>query len=130
MHPPSETEIMAVLQRADGGKSAGPDGLDMDFWKLVTQAGPSASPCLTVLTRLIGLSFSLQTVPEMTKHGWITLVPKIKDDGSFSLAADKMRPITVLPELGKIASRVLAHRIGQILIDHPTILGGPAWVSP
>ena len=121
MAPPNEREVRHVLQKAGGHKAAGHDGLDIDFWKLIT-AGDSASPCLTVLTRIIALGFELQCVPDVTKHGWITLVPKVKDDGSFSLSADKMRPITVLPELGKIASRLLAYRIGRILVDHPNIL--------
>ncbi len=33
-----------------------------------------------------------------------------------------MRPITVLPELGKIAARILSKRINNILARHPQIL--------
>ena len=122
MRPPDAAEVLDVIRRAGGGKSPGHDGLDIDFWKLVT--GAPGSACLEVATRIIALSFELGTVPDVFKHGWITMVPKVKPDGSFSCAASDMRPITVLPELGKIASRLLARRVGLVLVQYPHLLAG------
>jgi hypothetical protein len=102
--------------------SSSHDLLDFDFWKLVTAAGPVDSWCLEVVVRLIGDSLELGEVPEVMKLGWITMVPKVKPDGSFHFKASAMRPITVLPEVGKIASRLLASRINGVLVRHPSLL--------
>ena len=124
MAPPTAAEVLRVIQRASAGKSPGHDLLDVDFWKLVTAAGPGQSQCLEVVVRLIGASMELGEVPEELKLGWITMVPKVKPDGSFKCKASAMRPITVLPELGKIASRLLASRINSVLVRHPNLLSG------
>jgi hypothetical protein len=122
MAAPTEAEVFQVIRRASAGKSPGHDLLDVDFWKLVTSAGPEDSWCLKVVVRLIGDSLELGEVPEVMKLGWITMVPKVKPDGSFQCKASAMRPITVLPELGKIASRLLASRINGVLVRHPSLL--------
>ena len=97
MAPPTAAEVLRVIQRASAGKSPGHDLLDVDFWKLVTAAGPGQSQCLEVVVRLIGASMELGEVPEDLKLGWITMVPKVKPDESFKCKASAMRPITVLP---------------------------------
>jgi exonuclease III len=118
--PPSCAELAAVICDCPGGKAAGHDGLDIDFWKLV--ASDVGSPCLAVLARLVGMCLRLGIQPDTLKLGWVTMVPKVKPDGSFSASADGMRPITLLPEVGKLASRLLAKRIGEILVRQPHIL--------
>ena len=50
------------------------------------------------------------------------MIPKKKDDGSFTDQISEMRPISVLQEFGKIASKILANRIGEILLQKPTIM--------
>ena len=50
------------------------------------------------------------------------MVPKVKADGSFSREAAEMRPITVLPEIGKILSRILAGRLQVVLVRNPSLL--------
>ena len=50
------------------------------------------------------------------------MVPKVKPDESFQCKASKMRPITVLPEFGRITSRLLAARINSVLVRHPELL--------
>ena len=50
------------------------------------------------------------------------MVPKVLPDGSMSNTADKMRPITVLPALHRVASRILNSRILRILLQNPGIL--------
>jgi exonuclease III len=125
----SEDELKHTISQAAGGKSPGHDGCDIDLLKLISDRSQVTLPlgqrhttCLTVMCRLINLSFSLREIPPTLKHGWITMVPKVKADGSFSRDAGKMRPITVLPELGKLASRILAKRIDRILVQNPNVL--------
>ena len=50
------------------------------------------------------------------------MIPKKADDGSFTKLISEMRPISVLPEFGKIASKILANRLGAILLEHPSIM--------
>jgi ribonuclease HI/exonuclease III len=83
---------------------------------------PGTTSTLQAVVEISNLCMVLGHIPPCLKEGWITLVPKVKADGSFSTEADKMRPITVLPELGKITSRVLAKRLGDILTRNPDFL--------
>src|SRR5689334_4260794 len=50
------------------------------------------------------------------------MVPKRKEDGSLTSLIKEMRPISVLQEFGKIASKVLASRLGKVLLERPNIL--------
>ena len=75
-----------------------------------------------LLTLIINSCFELDAIPPTLKEGWITMVPKVKHDGSFSCEPESMRPITVLPELGKIANRILARRLDRILVRFPNLL--------
>ena len=118
--PPAVAEMAAIIRGCASGKSPGHDGLDIDLWKLV--ASDDTSPCLEVLTRIVGLCLELGFQPDALKHGWITMVPKVKSDGSFSCSPDGMRPITLLPEIGKLTSRLLAKRIGDIFVQRPHLL--------
>ena len=111
-----------MLPLASMGKSAGHDGLDMNFWKLVTRGGAGASACLDIVTSVNNACLEIGVVPPVLKMGWITMVPKVKPDGSFACTAENMRPITVLPELGKVTSRLLARRIGEVLVRRPELL--------
>jgi len=120
--PAPAAEILKVIASAPAGKSAGHDGLDMNFWKLVTRGGAGASACLDIVTSVNNACLEIGVVPPVLKMGWITMVPKVKPDGSFACTAENMRPITVLPELGKVTSRLLARRIGEVLVRRPELL--------
>ena len=122
MRAPTAAEVFRIIQRAGSGKSPGHDLLDIDFWKLVTAAGPGESLCLEVMVLIMAECLELGVVPDVLKVGWITMVPKVKPDGSFQCKASEMRPITVLPELGKITSRLLAARINSVLVRRPELL--------
>ena len=52
----------------------------------------------------------------------ITMIPKRREDGSWTDKVKEMRPISVLQEFGKIAAKILAERWGNILLEHPQIL--------
>ncbi len=122
MVPPPAAEIADLVSRCASGKSPGHDGLGIDFYKLMARAGGEQSRCLQVVAKIAGLCLELGHQPDVLKHGWITMVPKVKTDGSFSTDPANMRPITVLPELGKIVSRLLSRRIGDVLVRNPTFL--------
>jgi hypothetical protein len=74
------------------------------------------------MTELLNLCLLHSRVPACLKEGLVTLVPKVKQDGSYSKKADEMRPITVLPEMGKVLSRILATRLGRVFTVHPGVL--------
>ena len=86
------------------------------------EAPSRESPCLALLTTIIAASFEQGRVPSVCKRGNITMVPKTKPDGTFRCSAADMRPITLLPEMGKIASRVLANRLNLIFLCRPDLL--------
>jgi hypothetical protein len=50
------------------------------------------------------------------------MIPKRKDDGSFTSKISEMRPISVLQEFGKISAKLLSDRLGKILLRHPHLL--------
>ena len=52
----------------------------------------------------------------------VSMIPKKKEDGSFTSLVTEMRPISVLQEFGKIASKILANRMGIILLKHPQVM--------
>jgi hypothetical protein len=50
------------------------------------------------------------------------MIPKRKEDGSFTTKVGEMRPISVLQEFGKISAKLLSDRFGKILLRHPQLL--------
>src|SRR5271163_3671998 len=52
----------------------------------------------------------------------ITMIPKRREDGSWTEKVKDMRPISVLQEFGKIPAKILAERWGNTLLEHPQIL--------
>lgn len=74
------------------------------------------------LSLLLNECIALSYVPPFLKHGWVTLVPKPKADGSFSKDPAGMRPITVLPAVGRLLSKVLTTRLVTILSLNPDVL--------
>ena len=50
------------------------------------------------------------------------MIPKRKADGSFTSKVEDMRPISVMQELAKATSKILANRLGKIFLDSPYLL--------
>ena len=50
------------------------------------------------------------------------MIPKKKPDGSYTSKVEDMRPISVMQEFAKITSKILANRLGNVLLDSPHIL--------
>ena len=57
--------------------------------------------------------------PPTHKKGIIVLIPK---PGETSTDAADMRPITLLPELGKLLNRIIAARFTAIVHESPSLL--------
>src|SRR6202012_5546697 len=52
----------------------------------------------------------------------VSMIPKRKADGSFTSKVEDMRPISVMQELAKATSKILANRLGKIFLDSPYLL--------
>ena len=116
MIPTTVHELLEVLGNAKNGVSPGHDGVAQDFIKLVTGAKPciqSMAPEMQhttfahVLVELVNAMLRCQHCPDTLKLGVVALLPK---PGKDSSVVSNCRPITLLPELGKISNRILAHR--------------------
>lgn len=102
-------EVKQTVQNCKKNKAAGHDGVDTNLLQMLTS---SNGPLAEILSILINVSFARgKTLPSWRK-AVITLIPKRKDDGSLTDSLKEMRPISVLQEFGKIASKILAERWG------------------
>ena len=75
-----------------------------------------------LLLSLINISFKEGQTLESWRKAIISMIPKKKDDGSFTSMVAEMRPISVLQEFGKISSKILSNRLGCILLKHPEVM--------
>jgi hypothetical protein len=120
----TESELHRLLSIAEGGKSPGEDGVGIDVYKIAAGARdggslPTGGHCLRVLMSIVNVSLRTGISPPSHKGGIIVLVPK---PGVASKAAGDRRPITLLPEIGKIVNRVLSSRLTEVFHSHPHIL--------
>jgi hypothetical protein len=116
-------EVLNTIRQAESEKAAGYDGVSSDLIRLLTDDSSDApNPLLILLTLLINVAFETgQTLPSWRK-AIVSMIPKKKDDGSYTSLVSEMRPISVLQEFGKIASKILANRLGQILLVEPNVM--------
>ena len=118
------SETFEALSRASSGKAPGHDHISIDVLKICTGAREGGkldpnNPTLLILTALANTCLVNRVCPPTLKEGIIVMIPKPgKPPGEIA----NMRPITLLPELGKLLSRILANRITTILHHHPYIL--------
>lgn len=118
----TEREVLDIISAAEPGKAAGYDGVSIDLIKILCHNTEKFPHFLKALTFLINFSLRAGTPLPSWKHAVITLIPKVRADGSRTEAVEDLRPISVLPEISKICSRVLASRIGCILRENPKII--------
>jgi len=111
--------IYDVIVSTDSGKSPGHDGISMDLLRLLVGPTFRCCPLLDVLVSLVNATIRTGIVPDRHVLGEIVLIPK---PGSSSVDPSDMRPITLLSELGKLVSRVMAGRLTRIVHDNPSIL--------
>jgi hypothetical protein len=92
--------------------------VDIDLIKLLTEKEDGRLR----ISRLFKVVFTEGATLPSWRRSVITLIPKRKEDGSWTDKVKDMRPISVLQEFGKIAAKILAERWGKVLLEHPQIL--------
>jgi len=120
MMEPSIGEILTTIKKIPADKAAGYDGVEINLIKLLTEE--EDSPLTIILSRLFKVAFTEGATLPSWRRSVITMIPKRKEDGSWTDKVKDMRPISVLQEFGKIAAKILAERWGKILLEHPQIL--------
>ena len=99
------------------------DGVSCDLMRMYAEpSNGSPSPVLEILTVLINTSLRLGATLPSWRKAIISMIPKRKDDGTFTSLINEMRPISVLQEFGKISAKLLSNRLGEILLAYPKIL--------
>lgn len=126
MRKVSVPEFRATIASSKAGTSPGHDGVGIDLIKMLVDRerllkGGESNVLLAMLF-IVNQCLRLGHIPPFLKLGWITMIPKVKADGSFSLEAENMRPITVLPALGKLVTKGLTDRANDVLVAHPDIM--------
>ena len=117
---PSIGEILTTIKKIRADKAAGYDGMEINLTKLLTEEDDSL--LTIILSRLFHVAFIEGATLPSWRRSVITMIPKRKEDGSWTDKVKDMRPISVLQEFGKIAAKILAERWGKILLEHPQIL--------
>lgn len=135
MNPMTIQELRSCIRKANGGKADDKDGISIDLLKLVVNpdllrppnqpkesAPPQDTHAMQVIHYLVNLMLENRALCDFLKEGRITMVPKNEgvEDNAGNVA--NMRPITVIPELNKLISKVFADRIGLILAKNPSLL--------
>jgi len=84
----------------------------------------TSSALVSILTTLINIALQNGQSLISWRKAIISMIPKRNEDGSFTEVVDEMRPISVLQEFGKISSKILATRMGTILLEYPDVMTG------
>ena len=123
MRPCTPCQLQDELKKAPSRRSPGTQGLPLDVLKLAAQhAGPAHGDRFYFLQALVSLTNALLRTgicPSALKTGIIVFIPK---PGKPADGPSTMRPITLLPELGKLPARLLSGRLTDILHLHPHVL--------
>ncbi|MCW2763483.1 MAG: hypothetical protein JWR85_3684, partial [Marmoricola sp.] len=118
------SEVIESIEKTSSGIAPGWDSISIDLLKVLAirpAPGHSVSTFVDLLTLIINAGFVCKEIPKPLKHGVIVMIPKGGSDIAQS-DVDNMRPITLLPEFGKIASRIIAMRIGDVFQRCPQYL--------
>lgn len=101
-----EEEIIEAIDNLTAGRTPGPDGLNVDFYKKFKRK--LARPILDMFKE----SFTNGMLPESLRHALITLIPK---PNKINTKCDSFRPISLLNTDVKILSKILARRLETLL---------------
>lgn len=102
----TELECAKALKEMKNQKSPGSDGITVEFYKLFWNKIKS------FYLNSINYSFEIGSLTELQKQSIITLIPKQNKDIT---SLDNWRPISLLNVDYKIASKVIANRIKQVI---------------
>ena len=123
MGPTDWKEVRDVIASNGSEKSAGWDGVSCDLVELHSESSVyQPSPFLEILTSLINTSLKSGKTLISWRKAIISMIPKRKDDGSLTTLISEMRPISVLQEFGKISAKLISNRLGNILLQQPSML--------
>ena len=147
MNPMTMDELVEAVKSTENGKAPGPDRLSVDmikclFWgrreseatplnimrtaqsgcKWTWEDNPAPNAAMKVMLLLCNASIGLAEVTPGMQRGEILFIPKQTEAGTATIDVEDMRPITLLPELGKLTNRVLARRVTMTLMRHPELL--------
>jgi hypothetical protein len=123
MKPIDWTELLKIILDSGANKAAGFDGVNCDLVKLLVEDSINEpTPLLKVLVTLTNEALTSGATPISWRKAIISMVPKRKEDGSLTNAVGEMRPISVLQEFGKISSKLLAVRMGDIILRNPKLM--------
>src|SRR6185436_4932636 len=125
MRPVSWQEALDVILSNETNRAAGIDGVNCDLVRLLVEDSlieKEPTPLLKIIVLLINESLESGRTPESWRKAIISMIPKRKEDGSYTSAIGEMRPISVLQEFGKISSKLIAVRMGQILLENPNVM--------
>jgi len=117
MAPTSREELIKHVEDLAGGKTPGHDGISTDLLKLAILLEDYPS-CTDAILEFVNATLRTGYVPPHLKKGVIVMVPKPGGSGDV----DDMRPITLLPEIGKLTSRILAARFAAALHSHKDVM--------
>ena len=107
MNPVDWREVLKTIKDAGTEKAAGWDGVNSDLVRLLTEDSKEApTPLLAFLVSFINTAFDGGETLLSWRKAIISMIPKRREDGSFTDRVSEMRPISILQEFGKIASEL------------------------
>ena len=125
--PRLPNDMIIQLKKCRRNTAPGYDAISTGILKIVTNTYfnkpsttsiPSTANTL-FLTEYVNAIFRTSIMPPSQKIGIISLHPKPGKNPNYAL---NRRPITLLPELGKLPFKILAQRLTKILHINPNIL--------
>ena len=99
----SELEITDIVNKQNGSKAPGVDGVTADIIKCIHTIDS------TFLTKLYNKCLTLETFPDIWKKSVVKVIPKA--DKTDYTKTDSYRPISLLPVMGKIYEKLLINRV-------------------
>ena len=115
MAPVTDDELTTIVADVPLVTAPGRDGVSTGVWKLAIQHSPLAREHITAL---FSACLSTSTFPSAWKTSVIT--PLVKD-AKKERTMNNIRPISLQSCLGKLLTRLLAHRLSAILQRHPIL---------
>lgn len=103
-NPISEKEIEEALKSLPNGKTPGPDGIPVEFWKTFKTMIPS-------LKDLFQYWYDNNAIPDHVQEGTITLIFKKGDPTLLG----NYRPISLLNSVLKILTKILTKRLQKVI---------------